>query len=570
MKTSKVIECTADFETTTLPTFKLEGQVRVWAWQVREIYTEKVLGMGNNIKTFFEFISKQSYKLYFHNLKFDGSFIVDYMLRNGFVFTDNKKLQPKDFTWLVDDMGQWYSITICHKRLNKRIIKTEIVDSLKILNFSVDTIAKKFLNEEISKLEIDYDKYRKEGHELTEQEKAYLGNDTLIMARAIKKCHEMNLYKMTTASNAYNYFKDTTPKSVWAYQFPELDEEQDAFIRKSYKGGYVYVKKGCESKTYYNITTYDVNSLFPSVMYYEPLPYGRGIKFKGKPEKDHLKCFPLYVVHITCIFKLKDKHLPTIQIKKSSRFVESEYLENSLNEIVDLYLTNVDLKLFFEHYDVWCLKWHGGYYYRAKHGMFTSYIDFWYEMKKNEEGAKREFAKLMLNSLYGKFGSKIDKPQIKPELSDKDCLRLAPTGIIEHVKPKYIPIATFITAYARYKTISSAQKCYDTFLYADTDSIHTTASDKEIERVLDVDPKRLGAWKNEGTAKRGKFLRAKTYMKEYENGKYDIKCAGMPKNVKSMVTWDEFVRGATFSGKLATKKVKGGTLLSPTEFTIKL
>lgn len=569
MKTSKKIECTADFETTTLESYKRDGRVRVWAWQVREIENEKVLGMGNSIESFFEFISKRSYKLFFHNLKFDGTFIVDYMLRNGFTFT-TQKIQEKQFTWLVDEMGVWYSITICHRRLNKRMIKTEIVDSLKILNFSVDTIAKKFLNEEVSKLKIDYDAYRPLGHVLTKNEQEYLGNDTLIMAKAIKKCHEMNLYKMTAASNAYSHFKDTISPFQFLYQFPELDEEQDGFVRKSYKGGFVYVKKGCESKVYKNVTTYDVNSLFPSVMYYEQLPYGKGIYFTGKPQQKMLNLFPLYVVHVSCIFRLKPNHIPTIQIKKSMRFNESEYLENSNNESVDLWLTSIDLDLMLSHYDVWSFRWHDGYYFRAKAGMFNEYINYWYNIKQNESGAKREFAKLMLNSLYGKFGSKIEKKITRPELSERDCIRVGLTGEVEHVKPKYVPVATFITAYARYKTITSAQKCYDWFLYADTDSIHTTARPELVENLIEVDQKKLGAWKNEGTAIRAKFLRAKTYMKDYGGGVYDIKCAGMPKNVKASVKWEEFERGATFKGKLATKKVKGGTLLSPTEFTIKL
>lgn len=567
-KLSNYIECTADFETTTEATYKLEGRVRVWAWQIRRIDNEKVLATGNSIETFFEFISKQSLTLYFHNLKFDGTFIVDYMLRNGYKFT-NEKLNSHEFNWLVDDMGQWYSITILHKRLNKKVIKTKILDSLKILNFSVDTIAKKFLNQEVEKLELDYNKYRPIGHELTHEELKYLNNDTLIMAKALKLTHEMGLTKMTAASNAYNDFKEGLKNYVFDYQFPELDTEEDAHARKSYKGGFVYVQEGKACKEFTNVTTYDVNSLFPSVMYNEKLPFGKGIKFKGKPKKEMLDLFPLFIIHISCIFELKPEHIPTIQIKKSTRFIETEYLKSSNYETVDLYLTSVDLKLFFEHYNVHSLKWYEGYYYRAKSGMFCNYIDKWYAIKKNETGAKREFAKLMLNSLYGKFGSKIEKKVTRAEISDKDCVKVGLTGETEHVKPKYIPIATFITAYARYKTISSAQKIYKDFIYADTDSLHTTASEEEVKSVIEVDQSKLGAWKNEGTALRAKFLRPKTYIKDYGD-KFEVKCAGLPKDLKEKVNWDEFKRGATFHGKLATKKVKGGTLLSPTDFTIKL
>ena len=48
-----------------------------------------------------------------------------------------------------------------------------------------------------------------------------------------------------------------------------------------------------------------------------------------------------------------------------------------------------------------------------------------------------------------------------------------------------------------------------------------------------------------------------------------IKVAGAPKKVKEQISYDEFDFGRTYSGKLAPKRVKGGTVLMDTTFTFK-
>lgn len=78
----------------------------------------------------------------------------------------------------------------------------------------------------------------------------------------------------------------------------------------------------------------------------------------------------------------------------------------------------------------------------------------------------------------------------------------------------------------------------------------------------------FGAWKNEGIAERGKWIRQKCYL-EKVNGEIQITCAGMPKTCYSQVKWNKFKVGFTCSGKLTFKHVVGGVKLVPTDFTIK-
>ena len=174
----------------------------------------------------------------------------------------------------------------------------------------------------------------------------------------------------------------------------------------------------------------------------------------------------------------------------------------------------------------------------------------------------------MLNSVYGKFGSSIITTQKIPYLSEEDIVCYK-KGEETEKDSLYLPMAIFITSYARFKTISSAQKVYKNFCYADTDSIHlTNISKEEVEKLIEVDDYKLGAWKLESEADIGYFIRAKTYIEKSKN-ELNIKCAGMPENLKQYVTLENFNEGLKLEGKLLPKRVKGGVVLEATEFTMK-
>ena len=123
----------------------------------------------------------------------------------------------------------------------------------------------------------------------------------------------------------------------------------------------------------------------------------------------------------------------------------------------------------------------------------------------------------------------------------------------------------FITAYAREKTIRSAQANYDRFIYADTDSLKLVGYEAPVG--LDIHDTHLGFWKDEGDFTNSKWIRAKTYLVTVAD-KTKVTCAGMPDNVKEQVTYDNFCSGSTFSGKLVPRRYPGGIILEETTFTI--
>lgn len=350
---------TADFETATW----IEDETYVWAWATCMIDENNKIEYGNNIESFMEWCKKnKNSEIYFHNEKFDGEFIISWLLNNGYKHVKNKEeIENNSFTTLISGLGQFYSITLYYKVYKNHYEKITFIDSLKIIPFSVDVIAKSF-GLEISKLKIDYNLHRSRNHEMTEDEKEYIKNDVLIVAQALKILFDDNLTKMTQGSNALYDFRKIITQKTFEYEFPLLDKYTDEDIRKSYKGGFTYLSPEYAEKDVGEGVVLDVNSLYPSVMYNEYIPYSNPLKFDGKYKKDNI--YDLYVQHISCAFEIKKNKLPTIQIKNNINFRGNEYLTTTKNEygdyeIVSLTLTNIDLDLFLEHYDVFDLEYKG-------------------------------------------------------------------------------------------------------------------------------------------------------------------------------------------------------------------
>ena len=581
---------TADFETSTLEWYKRDGYARVWAWAMFEIGSENEFSYGNDLTEFMEVLAnpKDNYILYFHNLKFDGEYIFNWLLNNGFTYIKNKKgSKDKTFTCLITDTGQFYSIEIWFSIKGSHVNKVTIYDSMKILNFSVDYIAsKKGFNLPIQKLNLDYDTYRSVGHHLTEHEINYIRNDVEVMARALKIMFDKKLTKMTIASNSLSYYKKTI--SDFKYYFPNIGNIKDELVRKSYKGGWTYLNPYYKDKEVKNGIVIDKNSMYPSQMHDKFLPCGEPEFYDGKYEED--KYYPLYIQALTCSFKIKPGKLPTIQLKHNPAYLDNEYITDTDGRIETLTLTNIDLELFFEHYDVDVISWDCGYKFKQIKGLFNNYIDFWMNEKiegeKEGSKARRTIAKLMLNSLYGKFGTNPIFRSKFPYVKEDGSVgyHLNDSEIKDTI---YCPVASFITSYARADIIRNSQavrdyslKTYgeDYYIYSDTDSIHCRElSEEELSQIMDIDNYKLGAYKVESKFVKAKFIRQKCYVEIDCDGNVNSTIAGCPKKLSKYINLDNFKIGFSIAAndenyedkKLTFKHVRGGVILVPTDFTIK-
>lgn len=625
MSRIKYTNYVADFETTV---YEGQTETEVWASAIIPLEAEtspENVTVENNIDSFMNmlFDDPGNKKVYFHNLKFDGSFILPWLFGHGFKvwshgeganerLGDSKRLYvmpAKHFITMIGDMGQWYSITIRYK--HKYVT---FVDSLKLLPFSVDAIGKGF-ETRYRKLSIEYEGERHAHGIITKEETDYIKNDVLVMHEALNKLFEMTGEERLTIgslclSEFYKLaFHDKQEREAF---LPDLSKvfcpidgfnNADEYVRKSYKGAWCLVKAGCENRIYKNGCTADVNSLYPSMMHSDSgnvYPYGKPTWFTGEIPAEVIekskagRCY--YFVRVRTMFHVKQNKLPCIQIKHNPLYPPRKWLDSSdINgvpvykdidgniqpAVVTMTLTQTDLQLIRDHYELTDFEVLDGCYFPAIKGLFDDYINKWATIKKTHKGAIRTLAKLFLNNLYGKLASSTDSSYKIPFMEDGI---LKNKIVIEHNKQAgYIPMGSAITSYARNFTIRHAQKNYKHFLYADTDSIHCDCSPSDLVDI-EIHPTDFNHWSIENEWDKAIFVRAKTYIEhnvicdgEEVNPFYMVKCAGMTKSAKETfinrleagtMTMADFKVGLIVPNNLKAKQIKGGTVLQSTDYVM--
>lgn len=662
-----------DFEST--PYIENVG-TEVWASAIVELYKDNVI-IANCIEDTWDYLCSfdEDIIVYYHNLKFDGSFWINFLYSIGYkeytytpkykstLLTENigrtpnirfsPRMRRGTFTYMISAMGLWYNI-----RVRTPINTIEFRDSLKLLPMSVEVLGKSFGTKHKKAVDehgraIEYTKMRR-AHGIIESDEAnYIRNDVLVVKEAIEVMFNEGHDKMTIGSCCMAEYKpiyeaifaqkidnavfDIMSKEVKigsdsdfeTWKNMEHGDERDRFymtkcyttvyeyVRESYRGGWTYLAKGSEQQVIKNGITLDVNSLYPSVMHSDlntkyPVKYINSWNGNYIPD-EAIGDDVFYFIRIRTRFYLKEGYLPTIQIKRNFLYPPRDMLESSdvYDSKADKYyrykfpsgedvpipvltLTEMDYKLFLDHYNVEDFEILDGVWFEAKVGIFDEYINKYAEMKRNATTpGRRSIAKLYLNNLYGKMATSVDSSFKMCYLKD-GALAFNTIKSFEK-KPGYIPIGSAITSYARCFTIRAAQQNYHGagkpgFRYADTDSLHMDVSPEDVNGVT-IDDKAFGCWKLENKWDIGYFVRAKTYI-EISNGEYDIKCAGLPKRSKKLLemsltgTIDElfpfedgelefakekrkitdFKPGIEIPGKLLPRQVPGGVVLEHTTF----
>lgn len=593
MRTKKYRYFMCDFETTVY-----EGQTstEVWASASVELFSDDVHIFHSIDEQFNYFLSQKcNIVAYYHNLKFDGSFWLSYLLVDKGFKQANKRIGESEinvewvkekymknntFKYSISDKGMWYGITI--KAGNHFI---EIRDSLKLLPFSVKRIGQSFGTKH-KKLDMEYTGFRYAGCEITPVEKRYIANDVLVVKEALEIMFTEGHDKLTIGACCLSEYKKICKHSVknvldYEEMFPDMYSiaidsnvykysTAGDYIRKSYRGGWCYLVKGKENKIYKNGTTADVNSLYPSMMSSESgnrYPVGVPHFWKGNIIPDiALESDKYFFIRIKTRFYIKKDMLPFIQIKGNMLYKGTEALETSdiydrkndeyfthyrdkdgnVNDSrVELVLTMTDFKLIKEHYELVDFEILDGCWFYSQVGIFDEYIDKYAKIKKENKGAKRELAKLFLNNLYGKMASSIDSSFKLAYVKDDKTIGFIPVAE-NNKKAGYIPVGSAITSYARNFTIRAAQKNYygkdkAGFIYADTDSIHCDLQPEQIKGIK-VHDKDFCCWKLESCWDKAVFTRQKTYIEHVthenlepiENTYNNIKCAGMPQKCKDL------------------------------------
>ena len=536
----------------------------------------------------------------FHNLKFDGSYIIPWLFKNGYTVSQDKPT-AKEFSVLVDKMNNWYNLTI--QVTTKR--RVTLWDSLKLFPTALEYLPNVYgtPTHKLQEGKEFYEFKRPEDHVPTKEELEYFENDLQVPAETLNKHIELYglRFKKTQASQAFYEFTGMFP--AWKWRFPPLEIKQDEAIRLAYWGGISHVPKIYRELDNYDVKVYDINSSYPDKAANNRLPYGPCLAEYGEGKPPDMSKF--WVAEALVEFKLKEHHLPCIPRKS---IVEGETLEmekwvEDSKGIVKMRFCNIDYITIHESYDFkvyrWCWSMHWAWKVHKEIAKFVNHnndIKVKYGKlakketdpeKKTEYNTMRNRAKINNNSFYGKFGEEVIKEGKTPYYELEEV-----TWEVDRIEEqnerarKYLPVAIAITAWGRKQLVEAANILGEHFIYCDTDSIHflsygQTKLDKATkEGKFQVDSQKLGYWDFEGDYLRGRYLRSKCYMEEKHDGTIEATVAGLPADPhtgqgskkRSCLNWDNFFIGHEVtkeeSNKLQTLRTATGNKLLPTSFRI--
>lgn len=215
--------------------------------------------------------------------------------------------------------------------------------------------------------------------------------------------------------------------------------------------------------------------------------------------------------------------------------------------------------------------------------LFEAYVDHFYDMRKEAkrtgDRVKDSTAKLMLNSLYGKFGEKrpasTNRSPCDPALYSREeiydtvddvntfvtCLLGTRTEEIgqEYSPRSVVAIPAHVTEYGRMMLWSIMEKIgREKVLYCDTDSIIMRASD--LDSVKDtIDATELGSLKIDAEYNALEIFTAKDYQTDTVR-----KLKGIPKNAKEIAP-GTYTFPIFYSQKMhLTRRIDSGFLIEET------
>lgn len=327
--------------------------------------------------------------------------------------------------------------------------------------------------------------------------------------------------KITIASSALalwkNRFLNTT---FFRHETEKLIEEFKAY----YGGRCEAFKRGMIE----NYNYYDFNSLYPSVMLNE-FPNPNTLRVNHLNEFGYIENFDgISLVEVHCPKNI----FPLLPYRYDNKLLFP-------NGTFTGWFTNVELRKAHEIGYV-IKKIYKTFYFKENCIPFYSYVKELYDERlryKKENNPMESVIKLVMNSLYGKFGEKftnrdewIPLPDTLEELRKiKDFERvgnfLRVKKDLEEPKPYCIPIwCSYVTAYGRIKLYESLIKSAP--VYCDTDSIITKKDIPTSEW--------LGKLKLEMRIKKGIIVKPKFYALIDEKDNEVIKIKGIGRHLDYM------------------------------------
>lgn len=259
--------------------------------------------------------------------------------------------------------------------------------------------------------------------------------------------------------------------------------ELDSLFRNSYYGGRVEVFR--DRFQWRNVKYYDFNSLYPSVMYQKEYPDPSSLEYEPFPSKNFIYEFE-GVSEIT-VYVPEDMGIPPLPIRYSGKLIfPVGYMKGWWN--------HNELRM-AEKYGVKILKVYRTVYTTRTIRPFREFVEYFYTLRKKykEEGNKTYdlFTKIIMNSLYGKFGQQneyreigfideergedwIFEPFGESDLGEWKKVDENGNVIKTDAKHSVLCWASYVTSWARiylYEKIMEVQRKGGKVYYCDTDSV---------------------------------------------------------------------------------------------------
>lgn len=389
----------------------------------------------------------------------------------------------KRHKFMIMDNNFWvrYTKLYSKKREQQNIV---FLDSYQFLQKSLGQLAEDILKEH---------KYAKEEYLYSPKEwNEYISKngfdlvkvDTEILYKLLEKFFEfLRKYDMpfgyTLSNIAYNEFLKNHLKYRIFFDDNVSPEYYDD-MESAYRGGFVNV---LELGNIDNIITYDVNSEYPKVMYKHNYPIKFVKMLKDITIEKYLEYSKLYYIISNVDFELPENSISFITKKIGNKLISIRKGNQTLHKPEIDYLIEENAKI----------KFNRVYLYEQVNDLFDSYVEKFYKIKKEADNpSERYIAKILLNSLYGKFGQnretteyiavdenkEIDKPSRYMIIEGNEKIVITDYGYFKAKKVKHrnkfsYEIAGAVTSYARMYLYHLAKKIgLDSCVYFDTDSIH--------------------------------------------------------------------------------------------------
>ena len=496
-----------DFETTQP---NEQGKVRVYLWCLS--ISEKSIAWGSDIESFMKLILKRRAIIYFHNLKFDSSYILYYLITNNIVFD------------VCEKQGIIYSI---------KFEDIELRDSLNFIPCSLREIGETYCTKY---KKLDYDDYAKPyDYKPTYEDIKYCKYDVLTLREgltnylneltkvlkengAIKTANKVHK-KLTNAGISYEAFKEITNIE---HICERTTRDMYNLIKGSYSGGFVFARGGTYTACPdYSILMLDENSMYPDKYANAPMPIGKHFTID---EGDIFKPDTFAIISISIRFHLKSGYFPIIG-QGFSKSGSTIYMRDS-EDFINLVITSVDFAYILKFYQCeWLFNWGIAWY--TKKGVFKPYADIFMKVKAESKGVRREVAKKLLNMCYGKTAMSGITETKSYFINDNGVVSSEITELKEDDNLlQYFQIGIAICSYAHADLWGKCEALgCDNVLSTDTDSIKFKCHNIDVLNNIPVDNKKLGYWKVEGSPQVFKPLAPKKYI-YYEAERLHITSAG--------------------------------------------